>query len=50
MVDGQILLDAGHVTILDEDALLAECRGTAGRLMERAGILSDPDLLVTLYG
>jgi 5-methylthioadenosine/S-adenosylhomocysteine deaminase len=50
LVDGQILLDAGRVTVLDEDALLAECRRAAGHLMGRAGILPDPDTASALYG
>jgi 5-methylthioadenosine/S-adenosylhomocysteine deaminase len=36
IVAGQILLDA--VTCLDEEALLAECRVAARRLLERAGV------------
>lgn len=38
IVDGQILLDAGRVTMLDEAALLEECREAARRLLERAGV------------
>ncbi len=38
IVDGQILLDAGRVTVLDEEALLQACREAAGALMRRAGI------------
>lgn len=38
LVDGQILLDAGRVTMLDEDSLLAECRAAARRLLKRAGV------------
>ena len=38
IVDGQILLDDGRVTMLDEAALLAECRAAAKRLLTRAGI------------
>ncbi len=38
IVDGQILLDAGRVTMLDEIALLAECRAAATQLLTRAGI------------
>lgn len=38
IVDGRVLLDAGQVTVLDEDSLLAECRAAANRLLERAGI------------
>ncbi len=38
LVDGQILLDAGQVTMLDEAALLAECREAARRLLARAGV------------
>jgi 5-methylthioadenosine/S-adenosylhomocysteine deaminase len=36
IVDGQILLDAGQVTVLDEAELLAECRRAARQLLERA--------------
>ena len=35
---GEILLDAGRVTVLDEAALLEECRRAAGLMMKRAGI------------
>jgi 5-methylthioadenosine/S-adenosylhomocysteine deaminase len=38
IVDGQILLDAGRVTILDEAALLEECRQAARRLLARAQV------------
>lgn len=38
IVDGRILLDAGRVTVLDEAALLEECRLAASRLLKRAGI------------
>ena len=38
IVDGRILLDEGRVTILDEAALLDECRAVAERLLRRAGI------------
>jgi 5-methylthioadenosine/S-adenosylhomocysteine deaminase len=38
IVDGEILLDAGRVTMLDEAELLETCRVAAGRLMARAGI------------
>jgi 5-methylthioadenosine/S-adenosylhomocysteine deaminase len=38
IVDGRILLDAGRVTMLDEAALLEECRGAAQRLLTRAGV------------
>ena len=38
MVDGRILLDAGRVTGLDEDDLLARCRRAAQALLKRAGI------------
>ncbi len=38
MVDGQILLDAGRVVMVDETALLAECRAAAARLLARAGV------------
>ncbi len=38
IVGGEILLDAGRVTMLDEDALLAQCREAAAALMKRAGI------------
>jgi 5-methylthioadenosine/S-adenosylhomocysteine deaminase len=38
LVDGQVLLDAGQVTVLDEAALLEECRRAARDLMRRAGV------------
>lgn len=38
IVDGRILLDAGRVTVLDEAALLEECRAAARRLLARAGL------------
>lgn len=38
IVDGRVLLDAGRVTMLDEAALLAECRQRASRLLERAKV------------
>lgn len=38
IVGGQILLDAGRVTTVDEADLLEACRDAAVRLMERAGI------------
>lgn len=38
IVDGQILLDAGRVTVLDEAALLEECREAAMHLLKRAAI------------
>ena len=38
IVGGEILLDAGRVTMLDEAALLEACRNAADRLMQRAGI------------
>jgi 5-methylthioadenosine/S-adenosylhomocysteine deaminase len=38
LVEGRILLDAGQVTILDEAALLEECRFAAQNLLHRAGI------------
>jgi 5-methylthioadenosine/S-adenosylhomocysteine deaminase len=38
IVGGEILLDAGRVTMLDEMALLDSCRDAAARLMQRAGI------------
>lgn len=38
IVGGEILLDAGRVTMLDEAALLDECRCAAADLMQRAGI------------
>jgi 5-methylthioadenosine/S-adenosylhomocysteine deaminase len=39
MVDGQILLDAGRITMLDEAALLEECRRAAKQLLKRAGVI-----------
>ena len=41
IVDGRLLLDAGRVTVLDELALLEECRFAARRLLERAGVAQD---------
>ena len=38
IVGGEILLDAGRVTMLDEAALLEACRDAAARLMRRAAI------------
>jgi 5-methylthioadenosine/S-adenosylhomocysteine deaminase len=38
IVDGRILLDGGQVTMLDEAALLEECRAAAKRLLKRAGV------------
>jgi 5-methylthioadenosine/S-adenosylhomocysteine deaminase len=38
IVDGRVLLDAGHVTVLDEAALLEECREAARRLLARADV------------
>lgn len=38
IVDGQILLDAGRITVLDEAGLLTECREAASRMLQRAGI------------
>ncbi|MCA9930371.1 MAG: amidohydrolase [Anaerolineales bacterium] len=38
VVDGRVLLDKGTITMLDEAALLEECRRAARRLLERAGV------------
>jgi 5-methylthioadenosine/S-adenosylhomocysteine deaminase len=38
LVEGRILLDAGRVTVLDEAALLEECRQAARDLMRRADV------------
>lgn len=38
LVEGRILLDAGQVTVLDEAALLEECRWAAQDLLRRASI------------
>ncbi len=38
IVDGRVLLDEGQVTVLDEDALRAECRKAARHLLSRAGL------------
>jgi 5-methylthioadenosine/S-adenosylhomocysteine deaminase len=38
LVDGQVLLDAGRVTVLDEESLLEECRQAARDLLRRAGV------------
>ncbi len=38
IVAGQVLLDAGRVTVVDEEALFAECRTAAKKLLARAGV------------
>ena len=38
-VDGRILMADKQVSVLDEDALLAECRERAAHLVQRAGIV-----------
>lgn len=38
IVDGRVLLAAGRVTMLDEEALMEECRAAANGLLERAGV------------
>jgi 5-methylthioadenosine/S-adenosylhomocysteine deaminase len=38
IVAGRMLLDAGRVVVLDEEALLAECRSVARQLLSRAGV------------
>jgi 5-methylthioadenosine/S-adenosylhomocysteine deaminase len=38
IVGGQVLLDAGRVTVLDEGALLEACRLAAQHLLRRAGL------------
>jgi 5-methylthioadenosine/S-adenosylhomocysteine deaminase len=38
LVEGRILLDAGQVTVLDEAALLEECRQAARDLLRRADV------------
>jgi 5-methylthioadenosine/S-adenosylhomocysteine deaminase len=38
IVDGHILLDSGRITILDEAALLTECRQRASQLLQRANV------------
>jgi 5-methylthioadenosine/S-adenosylhomocysteine deaminase len=38
LVEGRILLDAGEVTVLDEAALLEECRQAARDLLRRAAV------------
>jgi len=38
IVDGQILLDGGRLTMLDEDELLDQCRHAAQNLLQRAGV------------
>ena len=40
MVDGRILLDNGAITMLDEAALLEQCRQSAQQLLNRAGIIN----------
>jgi 5-methylthioadenosine/S-adenosylhomocysteine deaminase len=42
LVDGQILLDAGQVTVLNEALLLAQCRRAARELLQRAKVELDP--------
>ncbi len=39
IVNGEIVLDAGRVTMLDEPALLDSCRRAATDLMRRAGVV-----------
>ncbi len=41
IVDGRILLDAGRVVMLDELALLTECRRAARALMRRSGLQKE---------
>jgi 5-methylthioadenosine/S-adenosylhomocysteine deaminase len=41
LVDGRIVLDGGQVTVLDEAALLEECRQAARALLSRAGVKSE---------
>ena len=41
IVDGEVLLDAGRVTMLEELELLEECREAAGDLLRRAGIRGE---------
>jgi 5-methylthioadenosine/S-adenosylhomocysteine deaminase len=38
LVDGRILLDGGRVTVVDEAALLEDCRIAARNLLHRAGV------------
>jgi 5-methylthioadenosine/S-adenosylhomocysteine deaminase len=38
IVDGQILLDGGRLTMLDEAELLDQCRHAAQNLLQRAGV------------
>lgn len=38
IVDGRLLLDAGQVTVVNEEALFAECRNAAKQLLARAGV------------
>jgi 5-methylthioadenosine/S-adenosylhomocysteine deaminase len=38
VIEGRILLDGGQVTVLDEAALLEECRQAARNLLRRAGV------------
>ncbi len=38
MVEGRVILEAGHITTVDETALLAEAQAAAQRLVARAGI------------
>ncbi len=41
IVAGEILVDAGQVTVLDEAGLIEQCRLAAAALMKRAGIQCD---------
>ncbi|MDX1413984.1 MAG: amidohydrolase [Candidatus Promineifilaceae bacterium] len=43
MVNGEILLDRGRLTMLDEEALLEACRQAANHLLIRAGIREEAD-------
>lgn len=38
IVDGDLLLDGGRLTMLDEVDLMEQCREAAGRLLARAGV------------
>lgn len=38
IVAGRVLLDAGRATVVDEEALFAECRTAAKKLLARAGV------------
>ena len=42
VVSGQVVLDEGRITAVDEAALLGECQSAAWALAKRAGTLPQP--------